>query len=207
MAGSTAPEASGAASKPVIGSIALDKERVQKMSKERQVKWFRERLTEFRAQQTIDRQYERKGTSMFRTGDIESRLSPPPPSSRSSVEPPIRRCRSEDLLLIGSHLPVLQSTDFYASQSISVSSTARFSQTGTAVNSDSLTATSGAQVPDGRAHAHDHVSTHLQSSSSSMHLNGLNDASRQNRASSRLSMASVPSLSLTGDTSYSLSSP
>jgi hypothetical protein len=225
IAASAGPLESKTAPRIVLRWGDVDKAEIRGMSREKRISWFREQITKFKAQHDFDHSRRRKSTttSALGTEDFEPHLPPPPPSPQSPPQRPIRRRHSDDLLLIGSHLQVFQPGEFFhTAHPISLGSTARFSQTGTAVNSDSLTATSGvpyldmgpnqqaqiprasqpASFPSDPAYLHPAMGGHDfqggRLSVDSLNLNGVGRGATDQR-----SMASIPSISLTGETAHS----
>lgn len=205
----------------------IDLAHIKRMPREDRVAWFRKQYVQLKAQHAVEYWCKSKSTTTSAPGteDFRSRSPPPPPSSHSSAPQPSRRY-SEDLRLIGSHLQGFSPGElFHAAQSIHAGTSTRFSQAGTAVNSDSITATSGIphldfdpnqqgqhlrtprppSLSSGPSRLHPPMAwhdNHGRLSVDSLTVNGLGRGQLD-----RHSMGSIPSLSLTGETAPSPGPP
>lgn len=129
----------------------VDKDVLKGMTKEQRIAWIREQFSDFKCR--CPRNCYCRGAlssaTPSQTGGIGTPGPPPPPSPRVAPERSLERSHSHDLLLIGSHLNHFQTGEFFPGpRRFSIGSTTRLSQAATMVNSDTLTATSGAPFLD-----------------------------------------------------------
>lgn len=135
----------------------MDKETLKGMTMEQRIAWIREQFSDFKCH-CPGHCYCRRPSISFSSSTSEdngSHLHPPPPSPQVPVSGPIQRRHSYDLRFVGtgfvgSHMDNFQAGElFYHSRPLSFESTTRFSsQAATAVNSESVTATSGGPYLD-----------------------------------------------------------